>query len=109
MCLVAGFGPWVLLETQGRLTGKPRRTPLARGPIDAGGVWLSSVHGRHALWVRNVKVTPEVRVKLAGRWRHGHATVHEYDRAMVQRFNAYARSGPKTLGIDPLLVRVEFR
>jgi hypothetical protein len=27
--------------------------------------------------------------------------------AIVERFNAYARSGPKTLGWDPLLVRIE--
>jgi len=72
-------------------------------------VWLNSVHGRHATWVRNLEATPEVRIKLSGRWYHAHATVHEYDQAVVQRFSLYARSGPRTLGIDPALVRVELR
>ncbi len=84
-----------------------RTTPLARGPVDGEVLWLASVHGRHAAWVRNLEATPEVRVKLSGRWHDGHASVHDYDPAIAQRFNAYARSGPHTLGIDPTLVRVE--
>jgi deazaflavin-dependent oxidoreductase (nitroreductase family) len=107
---LAGFAPWwVLLETQGRQTGAPRTTPLARGPVDDDVVWLNSVHGRHAHWVRNIEATPEVRIKLSGRWHNGRATVVEYDVAMARRFNLYARSGPRTLGIDPVLVRVELR
>lgn len=94
---LAGLAPWwVVLETQGRRTGKPRITPLARGPIDSDAVWLNSVHGRHADWVRNLEATPEVRIKLSGHWHHA-ATIHEYDEATVRRFNLYARSGPKTL------------
>jgi deazaflavin-dependent oxidoreductase (nitroreductase family) len=107
---LAGLAPWwVLLETRGRRTGKPRRTPLARGPVDGDVVWVNSVHGRHAHWVRNLETTPEVRIKLSGRWHDAHATVHEYDEATVRRFNLYARTGPRTLGIDPALVRVELR
>ncbi len=105
---LAGFAPWwVLLETKGRHTGQLRRTPLARGPVDGKVVWLTSVHGRHAHWLRNVEATPAVRIKLSGRWRSAHATVAEYDPAVVDRFNLYARAGPKTLGIDPALVRLE--
>jgi hypothetical protein len=44
---------------------------------------------------------------LSGRWHDAYATVHDYDEATVRRFNRYARSGPRTLGIDPALVRVE--
>jgi hypothetical protein len=29
------------------------------------------------------------------------------DPETLKRFNLYARSGPRTLGIDPLLVRVD--
>lgn len=105
---LAGLAPWwVLLETKGRLTRKPRSTPLARGPIDGDVLWLVSVHGRHALWVRNLEATPEVRLKISGRWHHGRATVHQYDQAIGQRFNLYARTGPRTLGIDPVLIRVQ--
>ena len=107
---LAGYVPWwVLLETRGRRSGKPRTTPLARGPVDGDVVWLAAVHGRHSQWVRNLEATPEVRIKLRGRWNPGHATVHEYDEATARRFNPYARSGPRTLGIDPALVRVELR
>lgn len=104
----AGFAPWwVLLETRGRKTGKPRTTPLARGPVEGSVVWLNSVHGRRASWVRNLEATPDVRIKLTGRWHEGRATVHPFDEEIDRRFNAYARSGPRTLGIDPVLVRVE--
>jgi deazaflavin-dependent oxidoreductase (nitroreductase family) len=105
---LAGIAPWwVLLETKGRATGEPRRTPLARGPVDGNVLWVVSVHGRHALWVRNLETTPEVRVKMSGRWRDARASEHEYDEAIARRFNLYARTGPRTLGIDPILVRVE--
>lgn len=74
----AGLAPWwVLLETTGHLTGERRRTPLARGPVEGDLVWLSSVHGRRAGWVRNIEATPAVRIKLSGRWYEGRATVHE--------------------------------
>jgi deazaflavin-dependent oxidoreductase (nitroreductase family) len=106
--ILAGVAPWwVLLETRGARTGKPRRTPLARGPIDGNVLWLISVHGRHAAWVRNLEATPVVRVRLAGRWHIGRASVQPYDEGVAQRFNAYARGGPRFLGIDPVLVRVE--
>jgi deazaflavin-dependent oxidoreductase (nitroreductase family) len=103
----AGLLPWwVLLETKGRRTGARRTTPLARGPVEVDGLWLISVHGRHAAWVRNLEAAPEVRVRMSGRWHDAHATVHEYAESMGRRFNLYARSGPRTLGIDPVLVRI---
>jgi deazaflavin-dependent oxidoreductase (nitroreductase family) len=105
---VAGLAPWwVLLETRGRRSGKRRRIPLARGPFDGDVVWLTSVHGRRASWVRNIEASPEVRIKLSGRWHEGRAAVHDYDDAIRRRFNVYARSGPTMLGIEPALVRVE--
>jgi hypothetical protein len=57
--------------------------------------------------VRNLEAAPEVRVKMSGRWHDARATVHDYDQTMAQRLNAYARSGPRRLGIDPTLVRLE--
>jgi deazaflavin-dependent oxidoreductase (nitroreductase family) len=100
--------PWlVVLETTGRRSGKPRRTPLARGPIEDGVAWLVAIHGRHSTWVRNVESSPHVRVRVALRWRTGTASVLPVDPNTLGRFNLYARSGPRTLGIDPLLVRVD--
>ena len=105
---LAGYAPWwVLLETRGRRSGRPRTFPLARGPMEGDAVWLCSVHGRHANWVRNLEASPQVRIKLSGRWHAARASVHDYEEAIVRRFNRYARSGPRTLGIDPVLVRVE--
>jgi deazaflavin-dependent oxidoreductase (nitroreductase family) len=107
---LAGLAPWwVLLETRGRRSGTRRMTPLARGPLDGDVLWLTSVHGRRASWVRNVEVSPEVRVKLSGRWHEGRATLHGYEEAIARRFNLYARSGPSLMGIEPALVRVELR
>ena len=108
---LAGYAPWwVLLETRGRRSGRSRTFPLARGPIDGDeALWLISVHGRRANWVRNIEALAEVRIKLSGRWHAGRASVREYDEAIVRRFNSYARSGPRTLGIDPVLVRIELR
>ncbi len=70
---------------------------------------MASVHGRHAHWVRNIDADPGVRIKASGRWRVGHATIEGYDENIAKRFNLYARTGPKTLGIDPVLVRIERR
>jgi len=105
---VAGIAPWwVLLETSGRRSGRLRRTPLARGPMVEGAMWLIAVHGRRSAWVRNVEETAAVRLRFAGRWHAGTATIHPYDDAFVSRFNRYARSGPRMVGIDPSLVRVD--
>jgi deazaflavin-dependent oxidoreductase (nitroreductase family) len=107
---LAGIAPWwVVLETTGRRSGQPRRAPLARGPVEDGVAWLLAVHGAHSGFAHNIKASPEVRLKLRGRWRHGRASIEPLDPAIVSRFNAYGRLGPKTFGRDPALVRIELR
>lgn len=104
---LAGIAPWwVLLETTGRRTGKPRRVPLAKGPVEEEAVWLISVHGSHASFARNIEENPKVRLRVGGRWREGRAEVLPMDAEMLRQFNLYARSGPRTIGIEPKLVRV---
>ena len=98
---------WVVLETTGRRTGLPRQTPLARGPTSGGNLWLVAVHGRHSSWVANLEADPHARVLLRGRWRTGRGFVTPLDQDRLSSFNRYARSGPKTVGLNPLLVRVE--
>lgn len=106
--LLAGIAPWwVSLETTGRRSGRAIRTPLAKGPVDGHITWLIAVHGARTTWVRNIEADPSVRLKLSGRWRDGRASAMPYDPSVVTRFNRYARMGPKTMGIDPCLVRVE--
>ena len=105
---LAGRVPWwVILETTGRRTGQPRRTPLARGPKQGSTTWIVAVHGEHAGFVKNIRKDPHVRVRMSGRWHDATAHVGPMDPAIVSRFNLYARTGPRTLGIDPLLVRID--
>jgi deazaflavin-dependent oxidoreductase (nitroreductase family) len=107
---LAGIAPWwVVLETTGRKSGRPRRAPLARGPVEDGVAWLIAVHGAHSGFAHNIQASPEVRLKLRGRWHSGHASLEPMDPAVVRRFSAYGRMGPRTVGMDPALVRIELR
>ena len=103
----AGIAPWwVILETTGRRSGQPRRVPLAMGPASDDTIWLIAVHGEHASFVKNLTADPQVRVKLRGRWLSGRASVEALDAARLGEFNLYARMGPRTLGHDPVLVKI---
>lgn len=105
---LAGIAPWwVVLETTGRRSGRPRQVPLARGPVDGTTAWLIAVHGDHSAFARNIAAEPRVRLKLRGRWYEGTARLELLDGEILRRFNPYARIGPRTLGIEPKLVRVE--
>ncbi len=105
---LAGIAPWwVVLETIGRRSGRPRRVPLAKGPVDGSTAWLICVHGDHAAFARNIAAQPRIRLKLRGSWHDGSAELLPLDDAVLRRFNAYARTGPRALGIDAKLIRVE--
>jgi deazaflavin-dependent oxidoreductase (nitroreductase family) len=106
---LAGIAPWwVVVETTGSKSGRVRQTPLARGPVEDGVMWLLAAHGRHAFWVRNIERDGRVRVRLRGRWHDGSATVEALDRARLPSFNRYARAGAgPPVAVDPCLVRVE--
>lgn len=105
---LAGIAPWwVVLETTGRRSGRPRGVPLAKGPVDGDTAWLIAVHGDHSSFARNIAADPRVRLKLGGRWRPGSASLLPMDEALLRRFGLYARTGPQVLGIEPKLVRVE--
>ena len=45
---------YALLETKGRKTGKPRRTPVGDGRIE-NQFWLVAEHGMNAGYVRNIE------------------------------------------------------
>lgn len=105
---LAGIAPfWVVLETRGRRSGRPRQVPLAAGPWDGDVTWLICVHGERAAFARNIEADPRVRLKHGRRWRTGTASIIPMDDRVLDRFSAYARGGPKTLGIDPRLVKLE--
>ena len=50
---------YALLETKGRKTGKPRRTPVGDGHI-GNQFWLGAEHGMKAGYVRNIEHDPHV-------------------------------------------------
>lgn len=96
---LAGRVPWwVLLATTGRRSGKLRRVPLARGPIDADVAWLIAVHGVHASFAKNIAAHPRVRLKLDGRWRAGSASLEPLDQTMLRRFSPLRPNGPANDG-----------
>jgi hypothetical protein len=65
---------YALLETTGRKTGKPRRTPVGDGRLRIQ-FWLVAEHGMNAGYVRNIERDPRVRLKLRQglryRWHTG--------------------------------------
>ena len=54
---------YALLETKGRKTAKPRRTPVGNGRV-GNQFWLVAEHGTKAGYVRNIEHDPHVRLKL---------------------------------------------
>src|SRR5262245_22485075 len=72
-----------LLETVGRKSGLPRRTPVGNG-LDGDTFWIIAEHGRHSDWVRNIVANPRVRVKVNGAWRSGAAYLMPKDDPIVR-------------------------
>jgi deazaflavin-dependent oxidoreductase (nitroreductase family) len=63
---------YALLETTGRKSGLPRRTPVGDG-LDGDTFWIVAEHGRRADYVRNIETERRVRILVRGRWRSGTA------------------------------------
>jgi hypothetical protein len=64
----------IVLETSGRVSGVPRRTPLA-GSVVEGHIIVGTVRGARSQWARNAAANASVRYWLMGRERTGVATV----------------------------------
>jgi deazaflavin-dependent oxidoreductase (nitroreductase family) len=61
-----------LLETTGRKSGEPRRTPLGGSRV-GDQFWFVSEFGDKSQYVKNIEANPNVRVRLRGRWHKGTA------------------------------------
>jgi deazaflavin-dependent oxidoreductase (nitroreductase family) len=61
-----------ILETTGRKSGQPRRTPVTNG-LDGDVFWIVAEHGERAAYVRNIVANPRVRVRTGLGWREGTA------------------------------------
>ncbi|MFE5816600.1 nitroreductase/quinone reductase family protein [Streptomyces sp. NPDC056479] len=97
-----------LLETTGRTSGLPRRTPLG-GRRVGNAFWLVSEFGERSQYVRNIKADPRVRVRIKGRWHTGTAQLLPDDDPIARlrtlpRFNS---AGVRTFGADLLTIRVD--
>jgi deazaflavin-dependent oxidoreductase (nitroreductase family) len=97
-----------LLETTGRVSGEPRRTPLG-GRRVGDSFWLVSEFGTKSQYVRNIQADPRVRVRIGGRWHHGTAHLLPDDDP-VARLRTLPRGNSaavKALGTQLLTIRVD--
>ena len=92
----------VVLETLGRTSGKPRRTPVG-GRLEDSTIWIVAEHGHRAGYVRNIVADPRVRVKVGRRWRGGTARIMEDDDPR-ERLRRIGRGKPG-LKLNSLAVR----
>ncbi|WP_406158305.1 nitroreductase/quinone reductase family protein [Streptomyces canus] len=97
-----------VLETTGRTSGLPRRTPVG-GKRIGGSFWLVSEFGERSQYVRNIKADPRVRVRIRGRWHAGTAHLMPDDDTAVRlrtlpRMNSAA---VRAIGAGQLTVRVD--
>ncbi|WP_319435490.1 nitroreductase/quinone reductase family protein [Mycobacterium sp. RTGN5] len=97
-----------LLETTGRKSGQPRRTPLG-GRLTGKEFWLVSEFGDRSQYVRNIEADPRVRVRVRGRWYSGTATLLPADdaRARLAELPKMNSAGVRTFGDNLLTIRVD--
>ncbi len=81
-----GIAPgYAMLETVGRKSGLPRRTPVGNG-LDGDTFWIVTEHGYQSAYVRNIQADPRVRVKVGRKaWRTGTATLLPDDDAWARQ------------------------
>ena len=98
-----------LLETTGRKSGQPRRTPVGNG-LRGEHFWIVTEHGRRAAYVRNIEANPRVRVKVGRRWHSGTAHVL-VDDDPIERMRMLGRpandSMVRLMGTEHLTIRVD--
>ncbi|MGV9450256.1 nitroreductase/quinone reductase family protein [Streptomyces sp. NPDC003635] len=99
-----------LLETTGRTSGLPRRTPVG-GRRVGDSFWLVSEFGERSQYVRNILADPKVRVRIRGRWHEGTAHLLPDDDPVARlrtlpRLNSAA---VRMIGAQLLTVRVDLQ
>ena len=109
---------YALLETIGRKTGKPRRTPVGDGRVGSQ-FWLVAEHGSKASYVRNIAKNPRVRVNLRegfrARWHTGTASLlpdddpRERQRWLAQHHPGSASNAAavRSFGTELLTIRID--
>ncbi|MFF4502805.1 nitroreductase/quinone reductase family protein [Streptomyces sp. NPDC001401] len=97
-----------VLETTGRTSGLPRRTPVG-GRRVGDSFWLVSEFGERSQYVRNIKVDPRVRVRIRGRWHTGTAHLLPDDDpiARLRALRSLNSVAVRAIGAGLLTVRVD--
>ena len=106
-----GLAPGVvLLETTGRRSGEPRRTPVSFG-LERGTdtFWIVAEIGHQAAYVRNIEANPRVRIRLRRGWRTGTAHVAEGAdaRARLRTLSKINAATVRAMGTSLLVIRVD--
>ena len=98
----------VLLETTGRKSGLPRRTPVGGRRIE-DSFWLVSEYGDKSQYVRNIQADPQVRVRIKGTWYTGtaHLLPEDDPRARLRKLPRYNSTAVQAFGTNLLTVRVD--
>jgi len=97
-----------LLETTGRKSGEPRRTPVG-GRLDGDRFWLVAEFGDRSQYVRNIQADPRVRIRVGGHWYRGTAHLLPDDDAnarlaVLPRMNSAA---VRAMGDNLLTIRID--
>ncbi|MGQ4516857.1 nitroreductase/quinone reductase family protein [Streptomyces sp. DW26H14] len=97
-----------LIETTGRVSGEPRRTPVGGSRVGSE-FWLVSEHGERSQYVRNIRADPRVRVRVKGRWYAGtaHPLPDDDARARLRALPRGNSAAVALFGTDLLTVRVD--
>jgi deazaflavin-dependent oxidoreductase (nitroreductase family) len=97
-----------LLETTGRKSGQPRRTPLG-GSRTGNEFWFVSEFGDQSQYVKNIQANPRVRVRLRGRWHSGvaHLVPEDDPRRRLESLPSFNSFGVRTFGTNLLTIRVD--
>jgi deazaflavin-dependent oxidoreductase (nitroreductase family) len=97
-----------ILETTGRRSGQPRRTPVTNG-LKGDTFWIVTEHGRRAGYVRNIEADPRVRVKTGRRWRTGtaHPMPDDDPRERQRGLPRLQSATVRLMGSDLMTVRID--
>jgi deazaflavin-dependent oxidoreductase (nitroreductase family) len=119
LLLAIGLNPLglAILETRGRVTGRPRRTPVGNGR-SGDTLRIIAEHGERSGYVHNIRRDPRVRVRLRiglrYRWIDGVAVILPADDPLARQrriirwhpLRALNAINVRVLGADLLTVRV---
>ncbi len=99
----------VLIETLGRRTGR-RRTNVVGIHLEGATGWIVAEQGVHAGYVSNLQVEPNVRIRIARRWRpaHAHVVAEDDPNTRLRQFGRSHAATVKRFGTALMTVRIDF-